>query len=125
MEAAADRRYDALVALPGDLGPLAHGRRQEYDHHPRRRQPARPALAVLGQRSAALLYRLGQDDPARLWPRPGDGGEARAPRQALYQLLGRRGDRLYRDGFRNRGQGAPADPVDPVKQLLDGDRIEG
>ena len=26
----------------------AHGRRREHDHHPRRRQPARPALAVLG-----------------------------------------------------------------------------
>ena len=72
--------HDAALAVPGDLGPDAHGRRREHDHHPRRRQPARPALAVLGADGAAHLHRLGQDDPARLrarawrwapsWPQP-------------------------------------------------------
>jgi len=34
----------------------------KHHHHPRRRQPARSALAVLGVAHAAFLYRLGQDD---------------------------------------------------------------
>ena len=37
----------AAHPVPRDLGPAAHGRRGQHDHHPRRRQPARPALAVL------------------------------------------------------------------------------
>ncbi len=77
VDAAPDPEHQAVVALSRDLGIAAHGRRQEHDHHPRRRQPARPAVAVLGQRGAALLYRLGQDDPARLRPRAGDGRQAR------------------------------------------------
>ena len=67
---------DAAVALPRDLGPAAHGRRREHGDHPRRRQPARRALAVLGNDGAAELHRLGQDDAARLRPRPGDGRQA-------------------------------------------------
>ena len=38
---------DAAVALPRHLGPAAHRGRGQHDHHPRRRQPARPARAVL------------------------------------------------------------------------------
>ena len=48
VDAEADLERDAALAVPGHLGPDAHGRRREHDHHPRRRQPARPALAVLG-----------------------------------------------------------------------------
>ena len=51
------------------VGPAAHRRHAEHDHHPRRRLPARPALAVLALHGAALLSRLGQEHAARLWPR--------------------------------------------------------
>ena len=37
----------------------AHGRRRQHDHHPRRRQPARPALAVLGAHDAAVATSAG------------------------------------------------------------------
>ena len=80
--------HDAAVALPGDLGLAAHGRRQEHDHHPRRRQPARPAVAVLGQRDPARLYRLGQDDPARLRSRARDGRQARQARTSSASMSG-------------------------------------
>ena len=66
----------------------AHRRRAEHHHHARRRQPARPALAVLEVDDAAELHRLGQDHAARLRPRPGDGRQARAARQALHQRAG-------------------------------------
>ena len=71
---------------------------------------------------AAHLYRLGQDDAARLWARPRHGGEARPSGQALHQCLGRRGDRLHRHGFRDRRARADSDPVDPAQQFLDGVR---
>ena len=45
---------------------------------------------------AALVHRLGQDDPARVRPRPGDGRQAGPPGQAVRQLLGRRRHRLHR-----------------------------
>ena len=64
LAAAADLRRDAAQPLSRAVGPAAHGRRGEHDHHPRRRQPARPALAVLEDDRAALLYRLGQDRPS-------------------------------------------------------------
>ena len=53
------------------------GHRQHRDH-PRRRQPARPALAVLGIHHAALLHRLGQDDSTRLRPGPRHGRQGGA-----------------------------------------------
>ena len=112
----------AAHRLPRALGPAAHGRRRQHHHHPRRRQPARPALAVLGLDRAAHLHRLGQDHAARLRARPRHGRQARHARQALHQRLGRRGDRLHRHGFRDRGARAHPDPVDPAQQLLDGDR---
>ena len=115
---------NAAVALPRDLGSAAHGGRGQHDHHPRRGQPARPALAVLGATHAADLHRLGQDHPARLRPRPRDGRQARPARQALHQRLGRRGHRLHRHGLRDRGARAHPDPVDPAQQLLDGHRAE-
>jgi acetolactate synthase-1/2/3 large subunit len=76
-------RLTQKTALPRDLGPHAHGGRGQHDHHPRRRQPARSDLAVLGADRAADLHRLGQDDAARLRPRPGHGRQARPPRQAM------------------------------------------
>ena len=106
-------------------GTCAHGRRRQHDHHPRRRQPARPALAVLEVHDAALLHRLGQDHAARLRPRPRHGRQARTARQALHQRLGRCGDRLHRHGLRDRGARAHPDPLDPAQQLLHGDRAEG
>ena len=102
----------AALALPRDLGSAAHGRRRQHDHHPRRRQPARPDLAVLGADRAAHLHRLGQDHPARLRPRPGDGRQAGPARQALHQRLGRRRHRLHRHGLRDRRARAHPDPVD-------------
>src|SRR5207248_4903789 len=60
------REDHAALALPRDLRPPAHGGRAQHDHHPRRGQPARPDLAVLGADCAPHLHRLGQDDPARV-----------------------------------------------------------
>ena len=79
---------DAAVAVPRHLGPAAHRRRGQHDHHPRRRQPARPARAVLAADRAAQLHRLGQDHPARLRPGTGHGRQAGAPGQAVHQRLG-------------------------------------
>jgi acetolactate synthase I/II/III large subunit len=73
----------------------------EHDHHARRRQPARRALAVLEVGDAAVVHRLGQEHAARLRPRPGDGREAREPGQALHQHVGRRGHRHDRHGLRD------------------------
>src|ERR1700730_3183111 len=125
VDAAADAEHQAALALSRDLGIAARGRCQGDDHHPRCRQPARPAVAVLGQPDAARLYRLGQDHAARLWARAGDGSQIGQAREALHQCLGRCGDRLHRHGFRDRGARADPDPVDPDEQFLDGDRIEG
>ena len=50
--------------------------------------PRDQLVAVLGQRDAALLHRLGQDHPARLWPGDRDGREARRARQVVHQRLG-------------------------------------
>ena len=50
------RDDDAAHSLSRALGSAAHGRRGEHDHHPRRRQPARPALALLEDDDAAQSY---------------------------------------------------------------------
>ncbi len=115
----------AARPLPGALGPPAHGRHGGNHHHPRRRQPARPALAVLAVDNAALLHRLGQVDPARLRAGPRDGRQAREAREALHQRLGRRRDRLHRHGHRDGGPRAYPYPFHPAQQLLDGDRAQG
>ncbi len=66
-----------------------HGRPRQHDHHPRRRQPARPALARSGRRDrAAQLHRLGQDHAARLRPRPRHGRQARASRTSSASTSG-------------------------------------
>jgi acetolactate synthase-1/2/3 large subunit len=66
--------------------------------------------------SPARLHRLGQVDPTRLRARPGDGGQAGPPRQAVHQRMGRRGDRLHRDRPRDRRARAHPDPVDSAQQ---------
>src|SRR3978361_403247 len=53
---------------PGALGFDAHRAHKNHDHHPGRRQSARPAVAVLEGGRALVLYRLGQDHPTRLRP---------------------------------------------------------
>ena len=116
---------EAAHALSRHLGSVAHGRCRQHDHHARRRQPARSALAVLGHAGAAHLHRLGQDHPARLWPWAGHGGEARPSRQALHQRLGRCRHRIHRHGFRDGGARAHPHPVDPVQQFLHGHRAQG
>jgi thiamine pyrophosphate-dependent acetolactate synthase large subunit-like protein len=88
VDAAAHAEDLAAVALSRAVGSDAHGRRRQHDHHPRRRQPARSDLAVLGADRAADLHRLGQDHPARLRPGPGHGRQAGPAREALHQLLG-------------------------------------
>ena len=108
-----------------DLGTDAGHRPEEHDHHPRRRQPARSDIAVLGLHRADVVYRLGQDHTAWHGAGPGDGGEAGKAGQALHQLLGRCGDRLHRHGFRDGGARAHPHPVLPDEQLLHGDRTEG
>ncbi len=52
--------------------------------------PAQPARAVLARSQAPQLYRLGQVDPTRLWPRPGPRRPGRRARQNSYQYHGRR-----------------------------------
>ena len=111
VDAAAHAEDVAAVALSRAVGPDAHRGRGQHHHHPRRRQPAGPDLAVLGADRAADLHRLGQDDPARLRPRPGHGRQAGQSREALRQLLGRRRHRLHRHGLRDRGARAHPDPV--------------
>ena len=56
---------------------------------------------------------------------PRDGRQTGKARQALHQRLGRRRDRFYRHGFRDRGARADSDHVDPAEQFQHGDRIEG
>src|SRR2546428_330172 len=80
-------------------------------------------LALVGD--AAQLHRLGQDHAARLRPRPRDGRQARRAGQALRQRLGRRRDRLHRDGLRDGRAGADPHPLRAAQQLLDGHRAEG
>src|SRR2546430_1457189 len=125
VDAAAHVEREAALALPGPLGPDAHRRREPHDHHPRRGQPPRPDLALLGARDPLELHRLGQDDPARDRTGLRDGGQARGAGQALRQRLGRRGDRFHGDGLRDRGARAHPDPVGAPQQLLDGDRAQG
>ena len=48
VDAAAHAEDVAAVALSRAVGPDAHGGRGQHHHHPRRRQPARPDLALLG-----------------------------------------------------------------------------
>ena len=84
VDASPDCRHQAAVAVSRDLGSIAHGRSRQHDHHPRRRQPARSAEPVLAEQCAAFLYRLGQDDPARLRSRPGDGREIGGAGQDLH-----------------------------------------
>ena len=50
-----------------------------------------------------VLYRLGQDHPARLRPGARHGGQARQAGQALHQRVGRCGHRLHGHGFRDGG----------------------
>src|SRR5439155_1494407 len=77
------------VAILRPVGPHADRRRGQHDHHPRRGQPARSDLALLGADDAALLHRLGQDHAARVRARPRHGRQARHARQAVCQRLGR------------------------------------
>ena len=49
VDAAAHADLGAAVAVPRDLGPDAHGRRREHDHHPRRRA----ARAISSRRSGS------------------------------------------------------------------------
>ncbi len=65
VDAEAHLRQRAAQSLPRAVGPAEDGRCRQHHHHPRCRQPARPALAVLAADHAALLHRLGQDHPAR------------------------------------------------------------
>ena len=117
--------HQAAVALPRDLGPAAHGRRRQHDHHPRRGQPARSALAVLGADGAADLHRLGQDHPARLRPRPRDGRQARRSRSKLcINVWGDAAIGFTGMDFETARARAHPDPVDPAQQLLDGDRAQ-
>ena len=98
----------------------------EHDHHARRRQPARPDLAVLAQRRTPLTY-IGWGKTTQLGYGLGlaMGAKLAEPGQALHQLLGRRGHRHDRHGLRDRRPRAHPDPLHPVEQLLDGDRAEG
>ena len=67
VDAEAHLRQRAAQSLSRAVGPAEDGRRRQHHHHARCRQPARPALAVLAADHAAVLHRLGQDHPARLW----------------------------------------------------------
>ena len=125
MDAEAHPQRRAAQSVSRAVGSAAHRRCRQHHHHARRRQPARPAVAVLEGGRALVLYRLGQDHAARLWVGPGDGRQTGKTRQALHQRLGRRRDRLYRNGFRDRGARADPDHVDPLEQFLDGDRTQG
>src|SRR6059058_5383583 len=87
VDAAAHVEREAALAVPGPVGPHAHGRRVSHDHHPRRGQPPRPDLALLGARGPAHLHRLGQDHAARHRAGLRHGGQARRAGQALRQRL--------------------------------------
>ena len=95
--------------LPRAVGAAADGGRRRT-----RSSPTTPAARATssrrsGRSTAPHSYiGWGKIDPARLRPRPGDGGQAGLPRQAVHQRLGRRGDRLHRYGLRDRGARAPA-----------------
>ena len=94
----------------------------QHDHHPRRRQPARPDLPVLAGHDTAVVHRLGQVHPAGLRPGPRDRGEAGPPGPPVHQRHGRRGVRDDRPRLRDRRPRADPDPDDRPQQLLDGDR---
>ena len=112
----------ASVALPGDLGSLAHRGCGQYDRHPRRGQPTGPDDAVLGSDDAALIHRLGEDNPVGLWFWFDHGREAGSTGKTLHQRLGRRCHRLHGHGLRNGSARADPDPVGSPQQLLHGVR---
>ena len=86
--AEAQQQRRAAQSVSRAEGPLRHRRYPQHHHYPRRRQPARPAVAVLEVGRAAVVHRLGQDHAARLRSWPCDGRQAGAARQALHQRLG-------------------------------------
>ena len=122
MDAEADEQRDADQSVSRVVGAQQAGRQVEDDRHPRRRQSPRSDHAVLGSDHAPQLHRLGQDDAVGIRTWACDGCEARETRSLVHQRLGRRGDRLHRNGFRDLRARADSDLVDPVQQLLDGDR---
>jgi acetolactate synthase-1/2/3 large subunit len=68
---------------------------------------------------------LGQVHPPGLRPGAGHGREARQPGAPVRELLGRRGHRHDRHGFRDLRPLRHPDPLHPVQQFLDGDGIPG
>ena len=106
--------------VPDRVGADAGRRSHAHRRHPRRRPPPRPDRAVLRDDRAARLPGLGQVDPARHGPRPGDGRAAGAARLARGQHHGRRRLRHDRHGLRDRRARPHPDPHDRDEQRPDG-----
>ena len=117
---AADVRREPDQPLPRDLGADGGRRPDAHRRHARRRASARSDRAVLAERRAARLSRVGQVHPARHGARPGDGCASRPARPALDQHHGRRGVRHGRDGLRDGGALPHPDPHDRAQQRADG-----
>jgi acetolactate synthase-1/2/3 large subunit len=76
VDAQIDLRRSSHESLPCGLGPDAHGRPGQHDHHPRVRQRQGIPESLLGSPRATQLHRLGQVDPTGLQPGTGHGRQA-------------------------------------------------
>ncbi len=77
------------LALPGDLGPAAHGGRRPNTIITHDAGSPRDQLSPFWERGGpAHLHRLGQDHAARLRARPGDGGQAGRSRRSSASTSG-------------------------------------